>query len=90
MGKYWDSNLCPALQINIFCQVSLERILSAVLMFKCLHLEYVVVRGYKEDTGPNSDVWTESAYQVFRMVSDNANAAMLNFHNPNYPELAVK
>jgi len=59
-------------------------------MFKSLHLEYVVVRGYKEDTGPNSDLWTESAYQVFRMVSDNANAAMLNFHTPNYPEVAIR
>ena len=26
------------------------------------------------------DVWTESRYQVFRRITDNSNAAMLNFH----------
>jgi hypothetical protein len=54
-------------------------------------IEWVIVRGYRENTGKNSpDVWTESCYQVFRRITENANAAMLNFHSPVYPELAVR
>ena len=54
-------------------------------------IEWVIVRGYRETTGKNSpDVWTESCYQVFRRITENANAAMLNFHSPVYPELAVR
>ena len=56
-------------------------------------IEWVVVKGYSEDSckvDGQLDVWTESSYQVFRRITENANAAMLNFQSPLYPELAVK
>ncbi len=45
--------------------MNLDRILTAVLLFKGLLIEWVVIRGYKEKTGKKSpDLWTESNYQV--------------------------
>ena len=74
-------------------QVTLERILKAVLIFKGLMIEWVVVKGYCEDSfkvDGQLDVWTESSHQVFKRITENANAAMLNFQSPLYPELAVQ
>merc|ERR1712083_881910 len=42
----------------------------------------------RPDTQP--DIWGESRYQVFQRITENANAAMLHFQSPIYPELAVK
>ncbi len=45
--------------------MNLGRILTAVLLFKGLMIEWVIVRGFRENTGkPAPDVWTESTYQV--------------------------
>lgn len=81
-------------QLNAIVHVTLERILTAVLVFKGLMIEWVVVRGYGEQLEHEDDaeksVWTESDYLVFQRITDNANAAMLNFQSPIYPELAVK
>ena len=74
-------------------QISLGRVLHAVLIFKGLMIEWVSVRGYSEDTKkPDGqiDVWGESKYEVFRRITQNANAAMLNFQSAIYPELSVK
>jgi len=107
---------------NAIVQVTLDRLLTASLVFKGLMIEWVMVRGFDEQTthpSPiaaaaaaaavgnkhgggggqqhmrndhqnNADVWTESRYQVFRRITDNSNAAMLNFQSPVYPELAAK
>ena len=63
--------------------MSLGRTLRAVLVFKGLIIEWVVVKAFHEDvlrpTDGQVDVWSESKYEVFRKITQNANAAMLNF-----------
>eukprot|EP00095_Tigriopus_kingsejongensis_P009055 maker-scaffold308_size214241-snap-gene-1.33 protein:Tk09055 transcript:maker-scaffold308_size214241-snap-gene-1.33-mRNA-1 annotation:"mediator of rna polymerase ii transcription subunit 27" len=78
---------------NALVEVTLERILKAILIFKGLMIEWVIVKGFHEEsTKPDGslDVWSDSHYQVFRRITENANAAMLNFQSPLYPDLAVK
>ncbi|KAG9508658.1 Utrophin, partial [Fragariocoptes setiger] len=36
------------------------------------------------------DIWSDSKYLVFRKVTQQANAAMLHFQYPAYPEIALK
>jgi len=80
-------------KLNAIVEVSLDRILKAILIFKGLMIEWVVVKGYEEDlvkADGQPDIWGESRYQVFQRITENANAAMLHFQSPLYPELAVK
>lgn len=67
-------------------QVTVGHVLRAVVGFRGLLIERVVVKGYNETI----DLWSESRYKVFRKVTDNAHAAILHFHSPQFPELAVK
>jgi mediator of RNA polymerase II transcription subunit 27 len=55
-------------------------------------VEWVVVKGATEDLIEDGkiDMWGESRYKVFRKVTENANAAMLHFYSPAYPELAIR
>lgn len=71
---------------NAVLHVTLGHVLQAVIAFKGLMIEWVVVKGY----GETMDLWTESRYKVFRKVTENANAAMLHFYSPTLPELAVR
>lgn len=80
-------------QLNAIVEVHLDRTLKAVLIFKGLMIEWVVVKGWREDLiKPDGqvDIWGESRYQVFQRITENANAAMLNFQSSVYPDLAVK
>jgi len=79
-------------QLKAIIHITLSRVLKAVLVLKGLVIEWVVVRGYNEEgTGDSeTDVWRESDFEVFRKITENANAAMLNFHAPLYPELGIK
>jgi mediator of RNA polymerase II transcription subunit 27 len=79
-------------QLNAIVHVTLARILKAVLVFKGLVIEWVVIRGFNEEGSGDSeaDVWWESNYLVFKRITDNANAAMLNFHSPVYPEFGLR
>ena len=36
------------------------------------------------------DLYTPSQYKVFQKVTDNANAAMLNFYSPGISDLSVR
>jgi len=79
--------------LNAVVEVRLDKILKAVLIFKGLMIEWVVVKGWKEDlVKPDGqvDIWGESRFHVFQRITENANAAMLNFQSPVYPHLAVK
>lgn len=71
---------------NAVLHVTLGRVLKAVIAFKGLMIEWVVVKGYNE----TMDLWTESRHKVFRKVTENAHAAMLHFYSPTLPELAVR
>ena len=72
--------------------ITLARILKATLVLKGLVIEWVIVKGCNEggSTDSETDLWQESDYQVFRKITDNANAAMLNFSSPMYPEYGLK
>ncbi|CAG2055422.1 unnamed protein product [Timema podura] len=71
---------------NAVLQITLGRIMKAVVAFKGLMIEWVVVKGFTETL----DLWTESRHKVFRKVTENAHAAMLHFYSPTLPELAVR
>ncbi|XP_075229074.1 mediator of RNA polymerase II transcription subunit 27-like isoform X1 [Lycorma delicatula] len=71
---------------NVVSQVTLGRVLQAVVAFKGLMIEWVVVKGY----GESLELWTESRHKVFRKVTEHAHAAMLHFYSPTLPELAVR
>ncbi|XP_049780513.1 mediator of RNA polymerase II transcription subunit 27 [Schistocerca gregaria] len=71
---------------NAVMQVTLGRIMKALVAFKGLMIEWVVVKGYTETL----DLWTESRYKVFQKVTENAHAAMLHFHSPNLLEISVR
>lgn len=71
---------------NALLQISLGRVLKAVMAFQGLMIEWVVVKGH----GETLDLWTESRHKVFRKVTENAHAAMLHFYSPTFPEFAVR
>ena len=59
---------------------------------KGLVIEWVVVIGFNEEGNGDSEaeIWKESDHLVFRKITENANAAMLNFNSPIYPEFSLK
>lgn len=69
-------------------QITLGRVLKAVLIFKGIMIEWVTVKGYDETF--DEDLWAESRHQVFRRVQEHTHAAMLHFYSPTLPDLAVK
>ncbi|KAL1117187.1 hypothetical protein AAG570_004514 [Ranatra chinensis] len=71
---------------NAVLQVTLSRVLQAVVALKGLMIEWVVVKGY----GETLDLWSESRHKVFRKITENSHAAMLHFSSPTMPELAVR
>ncbi|XP_077987093.1 mediator of RNA polymerase II transcription subunit 27-B-like [Glandiceps talaboti] len=74
-------------------QVTVGRTLSAVVVLRGLLIEHVIVRGYHEHSHKDDgqlDIWTPSRYQVFQKLTDHAMAAMLHYHLPTVPEIAIK
>lgn len=71
---------------NAVVHVTLGNVLKAIIAFKGIMIERVVVKGYNE----NLDLWTESRYKVFRRVTDHMHASMLHFYNTNMAEISVK
>ncbi|KAJ3662976.1 hypothetical protein Zmor_007290 [Zophobas morio] len=71
---------------NPVIQACLGRVLKAIIAFKGLMIEWVVVKALSE----SNDLWSESRYKVFRKVTENCHAAMCHFHSPMMPELAVR
>ncbi|KAK3856145.1 hypothetical protein Pcinc_037503 [Petrolisthes cinctipes] len=78
---------------NAVVQVTLGQVLRAVVTFRGILIEWVVVRAYNEplvDEDGKVDLYTPSQYKVFQKVTDNANAAMLNFCSPGFSDLSVR
>ncbi|XP_023021143.1 mediator of RNA polymerase II transcription subunit 27 [Leptinotarsa decemlineata] len=71
---------------NPVIQVSLGRVMKAIVAFKGMMIEFVVVKAHAE----SNDLWTGSQYKVFRKVTENCHAAMCHFHSSTMPELAVR
>ncbi|KAK9701281.1 Mediator complex subunit 27 [Popillia japonica] len=72
--------------LNPIIQVSLGRVLKAIIAFKGLMIEWVVIKAHAE----SNDIWTESRYRVFQKVTENSHAAMCHFYAPTMPELGVR
>ncbi|XP_046666599.1 mediator of RNA polymerase II transcription subunit 27 isoform X2 [Homalodisca vitripennis] len=70
----------------VIVQVSLGRVLTALLTLKGMMIEWVQVRGF----GESLELWTESRYKVFRKLTENTHIAMLHFYSPTMPELGVR
>jgi mediator of RNA polymerase II transcription subunit 27 len=88
-----DITITRPLGSNAALSITLGHTLKAVVILKGWLIEWVVVRASNEDMTKEDgtlDLWTESRYKVFQKVTDNANAAMLHFCAPNYPELSVR
>ena len=74
-------------------QVGLDGVLQAVITFKGLLIEWVLIRGFDEPMLTEDgrvDLWTPSEYHVFRKVSENAQAAMVHYYGPLYPEFSLR
>ena len=78
---------------STFLQITLGKTMKGIVVLKRLMVEWVVVKAATEDLLTEDgkiDMWGESRYKVFRKVTENANAAMLHFYSPAYPELAIR
>ena len=97
-------------------QVSVNRVLKAILLMRGIVIDAVIVKAYHESFAssksgelasksstfsPNGsqfvdtdkddiDLWSESKYNVFRRLTHHANAAVLHFQYPTFPEIAIK
>ncbi|KAI1305857.1 Mediator of RNA polymerase II transcription subunit 27 [Halotydeus destructor] len=74
-------------------KITLERVFKAVVVIRGTAIEWVMVKGFQEDfVGQDGkmDIWSESRYEVFRKVTDHANAAMLHFYSPVLSDLALR
>lgn len=71
---------------NVVLHVSVGRVLRAIIAFKGLLIEWIIVKGFMETL----DLWTESRFKVFRKVTENANAAVMRFYMPTMPDVSVK
>lgn len=109
-------------------QISVDRVLKAILVMRGIVIDAVIVKAYHESfankasrdgssTGllvaagacdqssmsfygggrqfvdpevDDIDLWSESRYNAFRRLTHHANAAVLHFQYPTYPEIAVR
>lgn len=100
-------------------QISVNRVLKAILVMRGIVIDAVIVKAYHEsfaskasrvgssagllaaiepasggsqfvDHDDDIDLWSESKYNVFRRLTHHANAAVLHFQYPTYPEIAVR
>lgn len=47
-------------------------------------------RGVLHSENPNLDIWTPSRYQIFRVITDHANTAILHFYSVFQMDSAIK
>ncbi|XP_063244996.1 mediator of RNA polymerase II transcription subunit 27 [Bacillus rossius redtenbacheri] len=81
-----NMNISRPFASNAVLQITLGQVLKALMAFKGLMIEWVVVKAFTETL----DLWTESRHKVFRKVTENAHAAMLHYYSPTVPDLAVR
>lgn len=93
LGENLKIEICRPHGSSTVLQITLGKIMKGIVVLKKLMVEWVVVKGSTEDLVTEDgkvDIWGESRYRVFRKVTENANAAMLHFYSPAYPELAIR
>lgn len=117
MCEYMDGTYLQPFGVStgVF-QISVNRVLKAVLVMRGIVIDAVIVKAYHEsfsseanktgssagllaaeaggspfvDPDEDIDLWSESKYAVFRKLTHHANAAVLHFQYPTYPEIAVR
>lgn len=76
-----------------FVRITLDRVLKSVVVLRSANIEWVIVKAFTEDFDKEDgtvDIWSESRYEVFRKITDHANAAMLHFVHNTHPDLAIR
>jgi len=74
-------------------QITLNKTLKAVVILRNFTVEHVIVRAYSEDflnEDGKIDLWSNSRYKVFQMVTDHATVALLNYCSPMNPAISLK
>uniref|UniRef100_A0A3B3ZWW2 Mediator of RNA polymerase II transcription subunit 27 n=1 Tax=Periophthalmus magnuspinnatus TaxID=409849 RepID=A0A3B3ZWW2_9GOBI len=74
-------------------QVSLGKVLKAVVVMRSLFIDRTIVRGFNENhysADGKLDLWTKSQYQVFQKVTDHATTALLHYQLPQMPDVVVR
>ncbi|XP_067949020.1 mediator of RNA polymerase II transcription subunit 27-like [Watersipora subatra] len=72
--------------------VTIGKIMKVIMVFRGLHTERIIVKGYGEAAQHENgqvDMWSESKYKVFQLVTHCAQAAILHFHSAVFPEMAL-
>ena len=68
----------------MFFKVVVGKVMFVHIVLRGLNIERVFVRGLdEEDQMVGLDLFTESQYQVMRMVTDHATAASLHYFHSN-------
>lgn len=71
---------------NVVLHVCVGRVLRAVIAFKGLLIEWIIIKGIMESL----DLWTDSRFKVFRKITENAHVAVMRFYMPTMPEVSLK
>ncbi|XP_051242893.1 mediator of RNA polymerase II transcription subunit 27 isoform X5 [Dicentrarchus labrax] len=74
-------------------QVTLGKVLKAIVVMRSLFIDRTVVRGFNENVYNEDgklDIWTKSQYQVFQKVTDHATTALLHYQLPQMPDVVVR
>ncbi|CAL8248085.1 unnamed protein product [Merluccius merluccius] len=74
-------------------QVSLGKVLKAIVVMRSLFIDRTIVRGFNENIYSEDgklDIWSKSQYQVFQKVTDHATTALLHYQLPQMPDVVVR
>ncbi|XP_027890017.1 mediator of RNA polymerase II transcription subunit 27 isoform X3 [Xiphophorus couchianus] len=74
-------------------QVTLGKVLKAIVVMRSLFIDRTVVRGFNENVYSEDgklDIWTKSQYLVFQKVTDHATTALLHYQLPQMPDVVVR
>lgn len=85
MCVLYDSKLCV-----LYLQITLGRVLQAMIAFKGAMIEWIVVKGFNESCNSPADLMSESRFNVFRRITDHAHAATLHFSASNMPDVTIR
>ncbi|XP_077973977.1 mediator of RNA polymerase II transcription subunit 27-like [Styela clava] len=70
--------------------ITVEHVFFALISFKSLYIEKIIVRGLDEDIlnqAENPDMFTSSRYECMRQITDHATSALL--YVDHYPQLQI-
>ena len=71
-------------------QITIDRVLQAMMAFKGIIIEWVIIKGFNESCNTVADLMSESRYNVFRRITDHAHAATLHFSMSNMLDITMR